>query len=230
MRAKPLPPEERRAAIVAAARPLLAQMGPSVSTKDVAEAAGIAEGTLFRVFATKDELIEAVLADVMDPQATCTAIRLIPAELSLEDRLTAVMDILTDRIREVTGFFLALRLAPNERDEAHARAQRERHRVHTAMVNDAILHAIGTEVDHLRVTPHQAAGYLSSVAFVTGHPMLGSELDLSSTTAVQLMLHGLLDPAATPATPAATPAASAATAPPTPRHSVARPLTTAKAS
>lgn len=200
MRAKPLPPQERRAAIIAAALPLLTQHGPTVSTRDVAEAAGIAEGTLFRVFATKDELIEAVLADVMDPQAACTAIRAIADQLPLEGRLIAVMDILTERIREVTGFFLALRLSPKERSDEHAKAHRECHQRHTAMVNDAIRHAIGADAATLRVSADQAAVFLSSVAFVTGHPMMSADLELSTEATVQLVLHGLIDSSGTSGT------------------------------
>ena len=42
--------------IVAATLPLLLEHGELVTTRQIAEAAGIAEGTIFRVFADKDEL------------------------------------------------------------------------------------------------------------------------------------------------------------------------------
>ncbi len=60
-RAAPLPPDERRAAIVAAAIPLVCDHGAAVTTREIAEAAGIAEGTIFRVFATKEDLLDAVV-------------------------------------------------------------------------------------------------------------------------------------------------------------------------
>ena len=66
-RAAALPPEERRAAIVAAALPLLAAQGTNVTTRAIAEAAGVAEGTIFRVFPDKDALIQAVLDSALDP-------------------------------------------------------------------------------------------------------------------------------------------------------------------
>ena len=54
-RAAALPADERRSMIVAAALPLLLEHGEMVKTRDIAAAAGIAEGTIFRVFATKDD-------------------------------------------------------------------------------------------------------------------------------------------------------------------------------
>jgi AcrR family transcriptional regulator len=65
-RAPRMSPEARRAAIVAAALPLVVQHGSGVLTADIAAAAGIAEGTIFRVFPDKEALLGACLAAVAD--------------------------------------------------------------------------------------------------------------------------------------------------------------------
>ena len=53
-----MPPDERRDAIIDVVLPLLLEHGSDVSTRQIAEAAGIAEGTIFRVFPDKAALLD----------------------------------------------------------------------------------------------------------------------------------------------------------------------------
>lgn len=66
-RAPAMSPEERRAMIIQTAIPLIAEYGAAVTTAKVARAAGIGEGTIFRVFADKDELLQACMAEALSP-------------------------------------------------------------------------------------------------------------------------------------------------------------------
>lgn len=58
-----------RARILEAARDLVAKQGPDASTDDIAAAAGVAVGTLYRHFPTKAALVEAVVGDSIELMA-----------------------------------------------------------------------------------------------------------------------------------------------------------------
>src|SRR3954462_14862648 len=66
-RAAPLSADERRDAIIDVVLPLLLEHGSDVTTRQIAEAAGIAEGTVFRVFPDKAALLMAAAEDTMNP-------------------------------------------------------------------------------------------------------------------------------------------------------------------
>src|SRR5450432_3834576 len=90
-RAAALPPDQRRSMIVAATLPLLIEHGDRVTSRQIAEAAGIAEGTIFRAFADKDEVIAAVIESALDTEPLEGALRAIPETLAFEDRLAAAV-------------------------------------------------------------------------------------------------------------------------------------------
>src|SRR3954449_4932785 len=81
-RATALPPDERRSMIVAATLPLLLEHGDRVTSRQIAEAAGVAEGTIFRAFADKDEIIAAVVEAALDPAPLEAAVSAVPRDLS----------------------------------------------------------------------------------------------------------------------------------------------------
>ncbi len=68
-----LPPEERRAQIVSAARRLFTTKGVAeTSVSDIVKTIGIAQGTFYWYFATKEEALNAVVQEMADE--TCGAI------------------------------------------------------------------------------------------------------------------------------------------------------------
>ena len=58
--------ERNRARILVAARELFTERGLHVSLDEVAERAGLGVGTVYRRFASRAELIDAVFADQVD--------------------------------------------------------------------------------------------------------------------------------------------------------------------
>jgi AcrR family transcriptional regulator len=100
-RAPALPPEQRRAAIIAAALPLLLERGANVSTRQIAEAAGIAEGTIFGVFPDKDAVVQAVLEAALDPEPTERALAAIDRSLPFEEQVVEAVAIIQLRVHNI---------------------------------------------------------------------------------------------------------------------------------
>ena len=189
-RATPLPPDERRAALIAATEPLLEKFGRDVSTRQIAEAACVAEGTIFRVFSTKEALIDAVLEDVFDVQRTCDELDAIDRGLDLEARMVVAVQVLQARLYRVFALFHSMRIGPKQ----DHRDFRERQRRDNDTLNAALTALLEPDADRLRVPPAEAANALRTMTFALTHPILGNERFTEPAQIVDLLRHGIEAP------------------------------------
>ncbi len=193
-------PAERRAAIVAATGPLLAQYGGDVTTRQIAEAAGIAEGTIFRAFPDKRALFLAVAEEAVNPPTgPAEMATAIAARRGLPDQVAAVVDLLVARMENSMRVMMALRpvlLAEGAEQTAAGKPPGppefvvEANRQLLGTLADLLF---GPHAEQLRVPPVRAALVLRSLVFGAWHPgMPDAEHRLSAADIADVVLDGIL--------------------------------------
>ncbi|MCF6424791.1 MULTISPECIES: TetR/AcrR family transcriptional regulator [Amycolatopsis] len=100
--------EDRRRMIVQAVLPLVVEHGAAVTTAQIARAAGIGEGTIFRAFKDKDELLDACVAEALKPDSALAVIAEIPLDQPLADRLTEAAEALSAHLERMGALMGAL--------------------------------------------------------------------------------------------------------------------------
>ncbi len=179
-------PDERRDAIVTATLPLLLERGPEVSTREIARAAGVAEGTIFRVFETKQELIHATILAALQPDAELAELAALPEGQPLVERIAAVLDVLATNIARTRTLFATLF---GDRDGGPP----PRPTKHPGPPHDARLRIFAAAADalepyagQLRIPTSAAARILSALAF-------SANFDSSDPGLADLVLRGIAE-------------------------------------
>jgi len=197
-RAAALPPEERRARIVEATLPLLLAHGTALTTRQIAEAAGIAEGTIFRVFPDKKSLMLAAAEEAINPADGQAAFdEAMAADTDLHAQVVAAAQRILDRMRMTMAVMMAVRSHLWD-DEAHRQHHEGKHFGPPQFVLDAQaeLHRRLTGLfephrDQLAVEPEVAALALRSLVFGASRPELGMVPALDAEQIADLLLQGV---------------------------------------
>ena len=187
-RAAPLPPEQRRAALISATSATLRRLGRLASTKEIAEAAGVAEGTIFRVFASKEELIDAAVRASFDPDPFLRQLDAIDPDQPLHDRLVDFVAVMQSRFLGTFELMAAVGMsAPPPQHNGH---QDDRERW-VREIGARIERIVGSDVDQLACSPDDLHRYLRLLTFSGSHARLVDGAVLSPSTIVDVILHGV---------------------------------------
>jgi AcrR family transcriptional regulator len=144
--------------LIAATIPLLHEHGIEVSTRQIAHAAGVAEGTIFGVFSNKNELVVCSVVKALDPQPTLDALATIDRAADVHARLAEAATIVNNRFAENAQLMHAARRLIFT-GEAHPEAAQQMSSTRGYLL-DAVTAVLEPDADRLRVTPDKAARLL----------------------------------------------------------------------
>ena len=184
-RARPMTPDDRRQALVDATIPLLHEHGRSVTTKQIADAARVAEGTIFRVFDSKDDLVTAAVEQALDMGPFCAELEAIDLDQDLRARLIDLCTRLQDRFRGIFLLMTAMGMVGPPRAHRHM----EEDRRHAEKIMVAVVDA---DAELLTCTPVQLVHMLRMLTFSGTHPHISDGHILTPVEIVGTLLDGVL--------------------------------------
>lgn len=191
-------PDDRRRAILDVTVPLLLEHGAALTTKQVAEAAGIAEGTIFRVYPDKAALLHAAAEDVLAPAGLD---ELFAASLDgvtgLRQRVLVAAERLNERAEMVMAVMMAMRAAFASCEVQHTdRRPRGGPPQYVLDSQHALLELLtrvfAPHADELSVPPRTAALLLRALVLGVRHPGGGGQ-ELTPGDIVDALLDGITD-------------------------------------
>ncbi|MEU2082677.1 TetR/AcrR family transcriptional regulator [Streptomyces albus] len=190
-RAPAMSAEQRRAMIVTAALPLVIEYGPLVTTAKIARAAGIGEGTIFRVFTDKEALLAACMEEALRPDDTVTHLEGIALDQPLRSRLMEAAEVMRgymNRIGDVAGALAPVGKAariPGGGNTEEGRRQREEG---LAAPRAALAALLEPDRDVLRLEPERLADLFQLMLMSAGRLVASQPLD--DEELVDLFLNG----------------------------------------
>lgn len=179
-----MPADERREQLVLAAVPLVRKHGRAVSTKAVAEAAGVSEGTVFYVFGDKAELIDAVVEHELHTTQAQQRLAALDPTLPLPQRIVAIVEILRERLTEV--FELMTALGMHRPPDHHGHGPRQQPFL------EIVASLLRPDAAALRYSPGRTAELIRLVTFSASHPAITDGAPLPANDIADVLLGGIV--------------------------------------
>ncbi|MET9458396.1 TetR/AcrR family transcriptional regulator [Streptomyces canus] len=186
-RAPAMSPEQRRSMIIQTAIPLIAEYGATVTTAKIARAAGIGEGTIFRVFADKDELLRACMAEALSPDHAIRELDAIDLSQPLPDRLAEAAEALQAHLARMGAIAGSLGHGGGKHPGTVRGAGRTES---TTRLRAALADLLEPDRAALRRPPEQIAALFFGLLFT--QPRTDDEPDLTPQELAEVFLHGAL--------------------------------------
>jgi AcrR family transcriptional regulator len=147
-------PDARRESILVAVIPLILAHGSAITTRQIAQSAGVAEGTIFRAFGDKESLVNAAVERFLDPEAFRQGLRLIDPNAPLDEKVRDIIVHMRARFTGIMGVMSAVGMKgpPPGRDSR-------------AEFVEIVSNVLASEIERLRIPIENAAFLIRLVAF-----------------------------------------------------------------
>lgn len=175
--------DERRAMIVSSAMPLYIEHGASVTSRQLAEHLGIAEGTIFRAFGDKEALVRGVVDAFFDQTYQNLAPELDAPGVGLEEKLHVLIRHARERAK---GVFTMLSLL----DPSEAREYMKHRR--QGQIEDAAAAAFLTHASEMNIAPDRIGSFIRLLVVAASAPRMDGGEVLNDDELVHFALYGLV--------------------------------------
>lgn len=173
---------DRRTQILEAVVPVILDRGVEVTSRELARAAGVAEGTLYRTFGDKTTLLRAVLRRQRTERLTVPD--LTTERGTLEAFITAAVETFVSRFSVIVALTMALGpLAQRPDDEAMQRF---------AAFHDEIAAALLPFESRLRVSRDAAADLLLTLSYTAASQWSHLPVHATSAEVLTVLVYGLV--------------------------------------
>lgn len=160
--------------------PLLVEYGPDLTSKQIAEAAGVAEGTIFRAFGDKEALIDATIEKFLDPEPLRRDLRAIPIELTLDEKMIRIVELMRKRFSDVFRVMAAFRKPHQPNHDARR------------IFGEIVSEVLSGHTDELNWSPERTAHVIRLLTFASSLKPFNTGMEFDSRELTTVLLYGLV--------------------------------------